>query len=107
MDSITNRKAGVVVASTQRRLLTVTILEATGLVAAGKHGASDAFVVCCLIDKDNAEIKGEKFTTQSKAGTLSPRFSESFNFGDFSRLDFYRLARFTIRQFRMQERFTI
>ena len=75
------KKAGLVVASTQRRFLTVTVLEATGLIAATRKGTSDAFVVCSLLTLQDDEIKGEKFTTQTKTGTVNPRFAESFTFG--------------------------
>ena len=76
-----NKKAGFEkVATKERRLLTVEVVEAKGVIASSKAG-SDPYVLCALTDLGGREIKAESFRTKTLNKTVNPKWEEKFTYG--------------------------
>lgn len=77
----TKKKAAVVVQTAPRRLLTLQVLEAKGIIGCNRNGTSDSYAVCALLDLGEREIKKETFISQPKNGTVTPQYGETFVYG--------------------------
>eukprot|EP01038_Epipyxis_sp_PR26KG_P004421 gene4421-6250_t len=67
--------------NTTRRLVTVELIEARGIIACVKSGTSDPYAVVGLIDVAGRDIKNESNRSKLIQATLTPQWKETFNYG--------------------------